>query len=257
MPRRGIAGSDSPRPLPGRRWAPRRPATRPGSAGSPARLAGGATGLAQCGGHTQVPPDPVCARTTRRRRAARDYPVEASIAGKVTDPLPPAARVAGLGALRVTPHVGHVTRGVAGPIGRLVAGSPPLTGPDRSAPGHPRRPVPGSGRAPPDDRRAARDPRDHARRSHPPPRPRVAGRRREEVLSVLSIDSLHVTYGGAVQAVRGVSMEVPDGKVVAVLGSNGAGQEHAAAHHLRNAETAPGQGRLRFGAARRHRPGRP
>jgi branched-chain amino acid transport system ATP-binding protein len=43
------------------------------------------------------------------------------------------------------------------------------------------------------------------------------------VLPVLSIDSLHVTYGG-VQAVRGVSMEIPDGKVVAVLGSNGAGK---------------------------------
>jgi branched-chain amino acid transport system ATP-binding protein len=44
------------------------------------------------------------------------------------------------------------------------------------------------------------------------------------VLPVLSIEGLHVTYGGAVQAVRGVSMEVPDGKVVAVLGSNGAGK---------------------------------
>nr|WP_305998901.1 ABC transporter ATP-binding protein [Blastococcus carthaginiensis] len=44
------------------------------------------------------------------------------------------------------------------------------------------------------------------------------------MLPVLSIESLHVTYGGAVQAVRGVSMEVPDGKVVAVLGSNGAGK---------------------------------
>jgi branched-chain amino acid transport system ATP-binding protein len=41
---------------------------------------------------------------------------------------------------------------------------------------------------------------------------------------VLTIDSLRVTYGGAVQAVRGVSMEVPDGAVVAVLGSNGAGK---------------------------------
>jgi branched-chain amino acid transport system ATP-binding protein len=44
------------------------------------------------------------------------------------------------------------------------------------------------------------------------------------VLSVLNIDALHVTYGGAVQAVRGVTMEIPDGKVVAVLGSNGAGK---------------------------------
>ena len=40
---------------------------------------------------------------------------------------------------------------------------------------------------------------------------------------MLNIDSLHVSYGG-VQAVRGVSMEIPDGKVVAVLGSNGAGK---------------------------------
>jgi branched-chain amino acid transport system ATP-binding protein len=41
---------------------------------------------------------------------------------------------------------------------------------------------------------------------------------------MLSIDSLRVTYGGAVEAVRGVTMEVPDGTVVAVLGSNGAGK---------------------------------
>ena len=40
---------------------------------------------------------------------------------------------------------------------------------------------------------------------------------------MLSIDSLRVSYGG-VQAVRGISMEIPDGKVVAVLGSNGAGK---------------------------------
>jgi branched-chain amino acid transport system ATP-binding protein len=41
---------------------------------------------------------------------------------------------------------------------------------------------------------------------------------------VLSVRGLQVSYGGAVRAVRGVSVEVPDCGVVAVLGSNGAGK---------------------------------
>ena len=40
---------------------------------------------------------------------------------------------------------------------------------------------------------------------------------------VLAVKDLHVSYG-AIQALRGVSLEVPEGKVVALIGANGAGK---------------------------------
>ena len=40
---------------------------------------------------------------------------------------------------------------------------------------------------------------------------------------MLKINDLHVSYGG-ITALRGISMEVPDGKIVTLIGANGAGK---------------------------------
>lgn len=40
---------------------------------------------------------------------------------------------------------------------------------------------------------------------------------------MLKIDNLKVAYGG-IQALRGISLEVPDGKIITLIGANGAGK---------------------------------
>ena len=40
---------------------------------------------------------------------------------------------------------------------------------------------------------------------------------------MLKIDNLHVSYGG-IRALQGVSLEVPEGKIVTLIGANGAGK---------------------------------
>ncbi len=41
---------------------------------------------------------------------------------------------------------------------------------------------------------------------------------------MLTIQDVAITYQGVIAAVRGVSIDVPDGKVVSLLGANGAGK---------------------------------
>ena len=40
---------------------------------------------------------------------------------------------------------------------------------------------------------------------------------------MLKIENLHVSYGG-IKALRGIDLEVPDGKIVTLIGANGAGK---------------------------------
>ena len=42
--------------------------------------------------------------------------------------------------------------------------------------------------------------------------------------TLLAVHNMQVVYGGAIEAVRDVSLEVPAGRIVALLGSNGAGK---------------------------------
>jgi ABC-type sugar transport system ATPase subunit len=44
---------------------------------------------------------------------------------------------------------------------------------------------------------------------------------------MLTLNNVEVIYSDVIQVLRGVSLEVPDGKIVTLLGANGAGKEAA------------------------------
>ena len=58
-------------------------------------------------------------------------------------------------------------------------------------------------------------------------------------MSLLEIKDLQVNYG-EIQALKGVSLTVEEGEVVAMLGANGAGRDHAAENHQRPAAATAG-----------------
>lgn len=64
---------------------------------------------------------------------------------------------------------------------------------------------------------------------------------------LLEIRDLHVAYG-AVTALRGVSMDIPEGAVVSILGSNGAGKS-TLLNTIMRAAGASTRGSIRFGGA--------
>jgi branched-chain amino acid transport system ATP-binding protein len=66
---------------------------------------------------------------------------------------------------------------------------------------------------------------------------------------VLTIENVEVTYHHVVQALRGLSLEVPDGRIVTLLGTNGAGKTttlKAASNLLGLENGAVGEGRILY-----------
>ncbi len=67
--------------------------------------------------------------------------------------------------------------------------------------------------------------------------------------AALTVENIEVVYNHSVQALRGLSIELPDGQIVALLGSNGAGKTttlKAASGVLAYENGRIGSGRIRF-----------
>ena len=54
--------------------------------------------------------------------------------------------------------------------------------------------------------------------------------------NILEIKNLVVSYGG-IEAVKGIDLTVEEGKIVTLVGSNGAGKSHDAQIHRGSGET--------------------
>jgi branched-chain amino acid transport system ATP-binding protein len=52
---------------------------------------------------------------------------------------------------------------------------------------------------------------------------------------MLETKNLHVFYGG-IHALKGINLRVPIGKIVALVGANGAGQKHYLKDYIRSCE---------------------
>ena len=66
---------------------------------------------------------------------------------------------------------------------------------------------------------------------------------------MLTIENIEVSYYHTVQALRGLSLEVPQGKIVTLLGTNGAGKTttlKAASNLLKLENGEVGEGHIHF-----------
>ena len=68
---------------------------------------------------------------------------------------------------------------------------------------------------------------------------------------MLSITNLHAGYG-KVEVLHGISLEVPKGQVVTLIGSNGAGK--TTTMRAISGMIAPREGKVTLGERRHHRP---